>query len=428
MSEKSAMKQSWITGLALFSVFFGAGNLIFPPYLGVESGPNWLAFILFLITDVGIAILGILASSKRPEVKMSALMRSGKVLYYALSFPIAMLMIVVPRTCATAFELAVRPLFPSLPPVVFSIIFFGLFFLLAIRPSKVLDNLGKYLTPALLIGLFVVIVVGLFNPLGEVADKPQIENLFAEGVIQGYQTFDGIGGPYCTMFIVASIAAAGFTEAKKQQKIIFKGGLIAGGLLALVYGGLFILGQHMSTEFGPDIQQTELLVTIIRRLLGTPGIVLFGIIVTLACLTTAIGVGSGGCQMMTKCTGEKVDYKWFVVLFSVVGIIFSVIGVSNLLKYAAPFLVIIFPPFITLFVLSMFTDKIKSDNAFIFGAVTAIVCSVCRLLGVPFISTLPGSNIMFGWVIPTAIMSIVGIFVPSKKHRDPRYEELWGNK
>jgi len=120
MNKNSLVKQCLITGMALFSVFFGAGNLIFPPYLGVESGPNWLAFIMFLVADVAVAILGILASSRRPEIKMSVLWRAGKPLYYALSFPIAMLMIVVPRTCATAYELAIRPFFPNFPPPSYS--------------------------------------------------------------------------------------------------------------------------------------------------------------------------------------------------------------------------------------------------------------------------------------------------------------------
>lgn len=428
MNNNSIVKQSLVTGLALFSVFFGAGNLIFPPYLGVESGPSWTAFIMFLVADVGVAILGILASSRRPEIKMSVLWRAGKPLYYILSFPIAMLMIVVPRTCATAFELAIRPFFPNCPPIVFSLIFFGLLVILSIRPSKVLDNLGKFLTPVLLICLGIVIVVGLINPLGPVADAPQIENLVAEGVIQGYQTFDGLGGPFCALFVVASITAAGFTESKQQQDIIFKGGILAGILLTIVYGGLFILGQHMSTEFGPDVEQTTLLVTIIQRLLGTPGMIIFGTAVGLACLTTAIGVSSGGCQVFTKYTNEKVRYEWFVFLFAGVGVIFSIVGVSKLLKYAVPFLVIVFPCYITLFVLSLFTDKIKSDNAFIFATITAIVCSVGKLMGISFFATLPGSNLMVGWAIPTAIAAVIGYFVPSKHHRDPHYEELWGNK
>jgi len=320
------------------------------------------------------------------------------------------------------------PSSPISPPIVFSLIFFGALVILSIRPSKVLDNLGKYLTPVLLVCLGIVIVVGLINPLGPVADAPQIDNLVAEGVIQGYQTFDGLGGPFCTMFVVASIVAAGFKETKQQQDIIFKGGLVAGVLLAIVYGGLFILGQHMSTEFTPDVEQTTLLVTIIKRLLGTPGMLIFGVAVALACLTTAIGVSSGGCQMFTKYTKEKVRYEWFVFLFAGVGVIFSIVGVSKLLKYAVPFLVIVFPCYITLFILSLFTDKIKSDNAFIFATVTAIVCSVGKLLGISFFANLPGSNLMIGWAIPTAIAAVIGYFVPSKHHRDPHYEELWGNK
>ena len=146
-----------ILGFALFAMFFGAGNLIFPPFLGVISGSNWLiGFGGFILSDVGLALLAIIAAAKCNGEVDKVLSRSGKKLGIMLGSAIMICLgplLAIPRTAATTFEMGISPLFDGFSPVLFSIIFFAMTFILTIKPSKVVDVIGQFLTPALLIAL-----------------------------------------------------------------------------------------------------------------------------------------------------------------------------------------------------------------------------------------------------------------------------------
>ena len=171
---KKPLKDSFIIGFALFSMFFGAGNVIFPPYLGLESGPHWLlGFISYYIADIGLALLAMFAILRQgsPEKVTS---RIGKVPSVLLMCAIVLCigpMLAIPRTAATTFETSVTPLVSGVSPVLFSVLFFLLILLLCVRERAVVDIVGKILTPALLIGLLILIVVGVVSPIGPVGDR-----------------------------------------------------------------------------------------------------------------------------------------------------------------------------------------------------------------------------------------------------------------
>jgi len=154
-----------IVGFALFAMFFGAGNLIFPPYLGVVSGSSWLTgFGGFLLADVGLALLAVAAAAKCNGEISQILGRPGKNLAIVLGSAIMICLgplLAIPRTAATTFEMGVSPLVSGFNPILFSILFFALTFVLTIKPSKVVDIIGQYLTPALLVALGVLIVKGI---------------------------------------------------------------------------------------------------------------------------------------------------------------------------------------------------------------------------------------------------------------------------
>ena len=196
------------------------------------------------------------------------------------------------HTSATTFELSIAPIFGDFNKVIFSIIFFALVFLLTMRPSKTVNIIGKYLTPVLLVTLFILIVKGIISPLGDIKTDINSESLFAHGLTQGYQTMDALGMGGVVAFIIASFKSRGYSDKKEVASLTIKASLIAGFGLIVVYGGLAFLGATMSNSYNGLMSQTELLSTITRGLLGNLGTILLGIIVACACFTTAASLTS----------------------------------------------------------------------------------------------------------------------------------------
>lgn len=408
-----------IIGFAIFATFFGAGNLIFPPYLGVLSGEKWyIAFVGFLVGDVVLSVLAVIVSCKYNTKGIGVLSRAGEkfstVMGCVMLACIGPLMS-IPRTGATTYEISIAPLFPNVNPILFSIIFFAITLVLTVRPSKVVDNVGKFLTPALLVALAILIIKGFVTPLGEARQDPYIDNLFATGLAQGYQTMDAFGGTVIALLVMASIVSKGYLDKKEQISMIGKSGIVAGVCLAIVYGGLCIVGTMVSTQYGADVEQTALVVAITGLLLGNSGKILLGIIIALACLTTAVGTTSAVAQFFAGVFNNKIKYEWLVIGFCIFSAIISNFGVNTIIQFSGPILSVIYPIVVAMILLSIFTEKIKNDNAFRFAAYMALVVSVLTLAGVPAMQKLPLASFGLNWLIPVAAAAVVGGFVPSRK-------------
>ena len=412
-----------ILGFALFAMFFGAGNLIFPPFLGVISGANWLTgFGGFILSDVGLALLAISAAAKCNGQVDKILSRSGKKLGLILGSAIMICLgplLAIPRTSATTFEMGISPLFDGFSPILFSIIFFAMTFILTIKPSKVVDIIGQFLTPALLIALGVLIVKGIVSPLGEMSLTAMSENLFAEGIKQGYQTMDALGAVALSAVIISSLANKGYKNENQKVKLTLKAGIVAAIGLILVYGGLTYLGATVSTIYGQDVSQTSLIVEITASLLGNPGKIILAIIVMLACLTTAIGLTSATAQFFEKITNGKLKYELIVTVVCIFSAIVSNFGVSTIIKFSGPILDIIYPAMVVLVIMTLFGNKIKNNNAFKGATYTALLVSIITvlnsmgLINIPFINKLPLSSLGFNWILPVLIGAVIGNFIPS---------------
>ena len=278
MNNKKALDVV-VVGFALFSMFFGAGNLLFPPYLGLVSGTNWIVSLSgFILTDIILALVVVMAAVKFDGDLDLTLSRAGK--KFARAIIIASILCIgpllaIPRNGATTYEMGIAPILGFDTPIaklVVSIIFFGLTLLLTIRPSKVVDIIGKFLTPALLICLAILIVMGIINPIGDVSSTQLIENnLFAEGVAQGYQTLDTLAAVAFSTVAITAIIQRGYSDSKEKVKLTLQSGLISGVFLALVYAGLTYLGSMLSTTYGVDTPQASLMVVITNAILGKPG-------------------------------------------------------------------------------------------------------------------------------------------------------------
>ena len=409
MNKKN--KDILIIGFALFSMFFGAGNLIFPPYIGVSSGSNWLvSFLGFILSDVGIIILSIYAISKAGSFYLMAKRAGNK---FALILELIVMLclgpiLVIPRTGATTFEMGIEPLFNSLNPILFSILFFGIVFILTIKPTKVMDIIGKFLTPILLLALSVLIIKGIITPIGTFNSTLTDDSYFLTGLTQGYQTMDALGIGAIVLMIMTSLASKGYTNKKENISMALKSSLIAGIGLVLVYGGLAYLGATASTLYTVEISQTELLINITNLILGNTGISILSIVVTLACLTTAIGLTSVTAKYFEDITNNRIKYMHIVALITLFSAIMSNLGVDNIIAIAAPILTILYPVSIVLVVMGCFSEFITYDSTFKGAAYSTFIISLLTSLNdfgynFSFIEHLPFSSLGFNWVIPALI-------------------------
>lgn len=413
-----------IIGFALFSMFFGAGNLIFPPYIGVTSGSNWLiSFLGFIIADVGIILLSINAIAKAGSFQ-GVVGKAGK--KFGLTLEVIMMLclgpiLVVPRTGATTFEMSILPLNNSFNQILFSILFFTLVFILTIKPSKVIDIIGKFLTPILLIALAILIIKGILSPIGKLNTNISSDNLFMGGVTQGYQTMDALGLGGITALVMSSFLSKGYKDKKENISLTIKASLIAGIGLTLVYGGLAYLGATVSTVYDASISQTELLVNITNLLLGNTGTILLSIIVAFACLTTSIGLTSVTAKYFEDITNKKLKYEYIVTFICVFSAIVSNLGVDKIIAIAAPILTVLYPVSIVLVLMSLFRKIFKGDSAFKGAAYATLLISLFTVLNnlginIPFVKNLPFANIGFNWIVPAIIGAFLGRLIIKEKN------------
>lgn len=411
-----------IIGFALFSVFFGAGNLIFPPYIGATSGSGWLiSFLGFAIADIGMILLSINAVAKAGSYQ-EVVGRAGK--KFGLTLEVIMMLclgpiLVIPRTSATTFEMSINPLFPSVNPVIFSILFFGLTLILTIRPTKVMDIIGKFLTPVLLIALFVLIGKGILSPIGELIPVTDSQSLFSTGLTQGYQTMDALGSGGVTALIMTSFLAKGYKNKKEVASLTVKASLVAGIGLVLVYGGLAYLGATVSTIYDANVSQTALLVNITKQLLGHTGSVLLSIIVAFACLTTAVGLTSITAKYFEDVTNKKIKYQHLVILICVFSSIVSNLGVDKIISIAAPILTVLYPVCIVLVLMASFKNIFTKNSTYKGAAYATLVISILTVIdslgvNISLIHTLPFDSLGFNWIVPAILGGIIGTLIFKK--------------
>lgn len=411
-----ARKDSFVIGFALFSMFFGAGNVIFPPYLGLSCGSQWfLGFACYYLADIGLALLALLAvlRSGSPEALFR---RVGRVPTTLLMSAIVLCigpMLAIPRTAATTYEMSLSPLVSGFSPVLFSALFFLLILLLCLRESAVVDIVGKVLTPALLIGLLVLIVLGVLDPIGPVPGGTLVDNVPFTGIEAGYQTMDVLAAVVFGIIILKSARDKGHTDPKAQFRVVTGAGLVAGAALLAVYLGLTYLGVTTSVYFDLTVPRTFLMVAIVRHLLGYPGVVLFSVVVALACVTTATALVSSAASYFSRLSGGRVPYAALAAVICVFSAVASNFGLDQIVAIAGPILNIVYPPTLILVALSFFDRRIGSDRVFRMAALGALAVSALTAaadLGAPldFLRQLPLASMGFGWVVPAAACGLLG--------------------
>ena len=413
-----------ICGFALFAIFFGAGNLIFPPYLGVISGNNWgIANIAFLLSDPLLPILGVIVTALLGGQATDLGKRVSKhfsIIIGAISIILIGPLFAVPRTGATTHEIFVQSFVPSAPQWITSLIFFGLTLYIAIHSHTVIDAIGKYLTPILLFILLLVFIAAVVQPNAGFQTTTSA-GLFSQSFKEGYQTMDALGAALMAGVVISDLTRRGYTEKKEQHQMMFGVGIVSFILLALVYSSLTYAGATVSTVYDSTIQRPALLIGLIEQLLGSFGKVAMGIAVSFACLTTSVGLITTCGHYFSTLTNGKLEYKKIVIVSVVISFLLSLLGVDALLQLAVPVLSAIYPMVIALIFLSIFDSYIVYNwtytgavvGAFFIGGIQAIHL-FSQMQGGNFLSelaawtnTLPLNQFGFEWLVPAIIGSVV---------------------
>ncbi len=422
-----------LVGLMIFSMFFGAGNLIFPPQLGQLSGTNTMVSLVgFLISAVGLPILAIAVVAKSGGLHILASRVHPR---FAFAFTILIYLSIgpflgIPRAASLAFEIGISPFLPNtvggsnLPLFIYTLVYFGIAYWLCMSPSKLVDRFGKVLTPALLVLITYIFVFSLFKPLGvfeaPIGDYAQFPLL--KGFLDGYMTMDAIAALNFGIVISLALKEMGVTEEKKLVSNTIIAGVIAGLLLAIIYGMLAYLGAVSQTRFGTTKNGAQILTNVVFYLFGQKGSILLGVIFSLACLTTSVGLLTSCSQYFAKLM-PKVSYRSFIALLSVSSMIFANVGLTQILKFSVPILTAIYPMAIVLMVLALLNNLFKGNSyVYLFAMICTSFVSILEALGqfglkINILYSLPFYLNGLSWIIPAVVGAILG-FIYGKLSND----------
>ena len=451
MTKKLTLKESMFIGSMLFGLFFGAGNLIFPVHMGQESGSAvFWANLGFLVTGIGLPFLGVIAIgvSKTSGVYELA-ERIGK--KYALVFTVLLYLVIgpffaLPRLATTSFEIGLAPFIQAKQQHVFLVIFSILFFFtawwLSRRPTKILDYVGKFLNPAFLILLGILLVLAFIHPLGAIdhatVQPSYQEHAFFTGFTQGYNTLDALAALAFGILIVTTIRNMGVTKPSEIAKDTIKSGAISIVLMGIIYTLLAYVGTMSLGGFALSSNGGIALAQIADHYLGTYGSILLALIVILACLKTGIGLITAFAETFTDLFPKR-NYIVFVTLASALACLVATVGLTNIIQISLPVLMFIYPLAMTLILLVLVGPLFKQRPA-VYRMTTyfTLIASILDGLNAcpdgikqtSFVKTLldfatnylPFFKLGMGWIVPALIGLVIGLIWSMVKKETPVVE------
>lgn len=409
-------KQTLVIAFALFSLFFGAGNLILPPYLGYNAGDGWFWVLIgFSISAVIIPILAIYGHAKLQGTILDFANKVSPT--FAVLFSILIYLVAIalpsPRTASFTYEMAIEPFF-QISSLELSSIYFALVLVFVLNRNRMLSIIGKFLTPLIVCILLIIICLGLFTEVASVRDSI-FNNSFAEGILEGYQTFDAIGGVVVGGVVVISLSLQGEFNYEEKKRMIIRSGLFAGLGLFLIYGGLIVLGAHNSNVLVID-NRTELLSVLSIQTLGNIGNVFLSVLIALACFTTAVGIVTGTADFVKGLIGNSQKaYIITAIIASVLGVLIGQFNVHYIINIALPILMFIYPMTIVLIILNVLPENWASTIVFRGVVLATFIFSIPDFLKFliaeenlfPLKEMIPLSEYSLGWVLPAIIVFLL---------------------
>lgn len=411
-------------GFMTFAFFLGAGNLIFPPLAGFLAGENMtLAMFGFLVTAVGLPLITLIAVAKANGKIMDLLPPIAATTLAVAIFIIIGPAFAAPRTGLVAFEVGFKPFLENADAtfvlagitfttaqLIYTLVFFGISMVFALYPGKLLDNVGKVLTPILillLVGLAATVMILPGSPV-EAAVGGYQTNPLTKGILEGYNTMDTLASLIFGILIIDILRKKGITEPKAQTGYLVKAALIAAAGLAFVYIALFYLGATAGDLAAGAENGGVILTNYVTHEFGTTGLVLLATVVTLACLTTAVGLISACSEFFNELL-PKISYRRFVVLLSVICATIANVGLSQLISISIPVLMTVYPVAIALVAVTFLTERFAKPEA-----AHRIVLSVALFFGiidgikaagvdVSVFNFMPLHAEGMAWLLPTSI-------------------------
>jgi len=426
-------KKLILISFMIFSMFFGAGNLIFPAFLGRASGSEvWLSMTGFIISAAGLPILGIIAIAKIGGLNaLGSRISPTFTLIFAIIIYISIgPLMAIPRAASVSFEMVVIPfltdgyLDKAWPLMIYSILFFCIVLWLSLSPSKLVDRFGKLLTPTLLILILIIFIKSIFTPLGgaSLPTEAYEEASIFKGFLDGYLTMDLLGSLVFGIVIVNTIRTQGIEDRKSISKAMMIGGLGAGILLTIIYCILGFLGSTSGIAFGEVENGTTVLTQVMGQLFGNGGSILLGVVFLIACLCVSIGLVISCSEYFANII-PRLSYKQWVIAITIISACIANLGLNTILTFSVPILGMIYPIAVVIILLVFIEDWFNCNRyVYIFSVSLTAVYSIIVTLNSSLLNNnldvllnhIPLHTVGVGWVLPSIIGAIIGLFIKNK--------------
>ncbi|QRG65086.1 branched-chain amino acid transport system II carrier protein [Brevibacillus choshinensis] len=413
----------------LFSMFFGAGNLIFPPFLGQSAGANvWISLTGFILSAVGLPILGVVAIAKAGTFHDLATRVHP---LFALIFPFLIYVsigpgLAIPRAGSLAFEMGMGPFIPEtwmqspLSLLLYTIVFFGLVFWLSLSPSKLVDRFGKWLTPTLLILIAVIFLKSLITPMGSLTEPVEkyADHPVLQGFLDGYLTMDALAALVFGIVIANTLRSKGVSDQKALSKYMIMAGLGAGILLTIIYVILGSLGSR-SAFLGAAENGAQILTSLMEHLFGESGTIILGAVFTVACLCVSIGLVTSCSQYFQGLFGS-LSYRVWVTILCLLSMAIANLGLTQILSVSVPILGAIYPVAIVLIVLALMGRLLPESSSVyattvyivaIFGVIDMINSTFMDHVWDSWLNVLPFQAEGAGWIMPALVAGCMGMLL-----------------
>lgn len=445
-TKKLTLRQKILVAGTLFGMFFGAGNLIFPVHLGQMAGQNaLLAIIGFIITAVGIPILGVAAIGVTHSDGLQTL--SGKVgKGYGIFFTCLLYLTIgplfaIPRCATVSFTTGITPLLGADSPerlylLLFSAVFFAFVLFFSLRPGKITVWIGKIINPLFLFFFAVLMLAALLAPGAAVSAVEPVEayrsDAFFPALIEGYGTMDAIAGLAFGIVVIDVIRRMGVDNDDTIAEDVLSSGLLTGALMALIYVVSIVVGAQSRGLFELSENGGIALTQIAGHYLGGVGLFILAFTITFACLKTSIGLVTACAETFSKMTNGKISYRSWAILFTVFSFAVSNIGLSAIIEYSIPMLMLIYPPAIALILLAFLGKFFAHDRtvyiATMIGTWAAAIFDCMKTLPAPVQAALhldapiafaaahlPLFDKNLGWLLPAVIGFAVGMAIRASR-------------
>ena len=449
-TKKLTLRQKILVAGTLFGMFFGAGNLIFPVHLGQMAGQNALpAIIGFIITAVGIPILGVAAIGITHSDGLQTL--SGKVgKGYGIFFTCLLYLTIgplfaIPRCATVSFTTGITPLLGADSPerlylLLFSAVFFAFVLFFSLRPGKITVWIGKIINPLFLFFFAVLMLAALLAPGAAVSAVEPVEayrsDAFFPALIEGYGTMDAIAGLAFGIVVIDVIRRMGVDNDDTIAEDVLSSGLLTGALMALIYVVSIVVGAQSRGLFELSENGGIALTQIAGHYLGGVGLFILAFTITFACLKTSIGLVTACAETFSKMTNGKISYRSWAILFTVFSFAVSNIGLSAIIEYSIPMLMLIYPPAIALILLAFLGKFFAHDRtvyiATMIGTWAAAIFDCMKTLPAPVQAALhldapiafaaahlPLFDKNLGWLLPAVIGFAAGMAIRVSRRQTP---------